>query len=229
MRAVELEAGEQFRGVGLPEIAAAEPMAESALAAYVAAGRAFVDESAEGAVVGYAVVDLVDGGAHLEQVSALPAEQRRCRGRRLVAAVEAFAAGTGLEQVTLTTFRDVSWNHPLTNASGSSCCNKTSSRRASPSAVWTRRPTASTRPGASSCAGRSRAGAATAVADETAACDEVVVAGRPASPSWRAPVDHKQAARRRRHGSAVGVDDDDLGEADAAAVLGHGPDGSQLS
>jgi GNAT superfamily N-acetyltransferase len=62
--------------------------------------------------VGFASVEVVDGVAHLAQLSVLPSESRQGRGSALVNAVCDWASAQGYEAVTLTTFRDVPWNGP---------------------------------------------------------------------------------------------------------------------
>lgn len=68
---------------------------------------------ADGAVIGFAYAEPVDGCAHLEEVDVLSAWGRRGVGRDLVAAVVADARARGMAGVTLTTFRDVPWNAPF--------------------------------------------------------------------------------------------------------------------
>ena len=63
--------------------------------------------------VGYAMVGLVDGHAHLEQLSVLPEHGGRGIGTALLDAVAAWATARGDAEVTLTTFRDVPFNAPL--------------------------------------------------------------------------------------------------------------------
>ena len=105
-------AGRAFAGVGMPEISAAEPAPVEDLERYRAAGRAWVVAPAGGPAAGYALVDDVDGQAHVEQVSVDPAWSRRGLGRMLLDHVAAVARGEGRAAVTLTTFRDVPWNAP---------------------------------------------------------------------------------------------------------------------
>ena len=113
LRAIERDAGRRFADVGLPEVAADEPPAAERLAAYAEAGRCWVALGADAAPAGYVIVDVVDGCAHVEQVSVVPDHQGSGLGRRLLEAVEAWAADRGLAALTLTTFTDVPWNRPL--------------------------------------------------------------------------------------------------------------------
>ncbi len=63
--------------------------------------------------VGFVSVDVVDGAAHIWQLSVLPSAQGRGLGRALVAAACDWARSEGFAAVTLTTFRDVPWNAPF--------------------------------------------------------------------------------------------------------------------
>jgi len=63
--------------------------------------------------VGFASVGIVDGAAHIWQLSVLPASGRHGRGTALVEAACGWARRRGLRSVTLTTFRDVAWNGPF--------------------------------------------------------------------------------------------------------------------
>lgn len=113
LRRIERRAGERFADVGMPGIAAAEPATVEVLAAYADAGRGWVATGDGGEPVGYVVVEVVDGNAHIEQISVLPDHQGRGVGRALVDRVAAWAAGQRMPAMTLTTFRDVPWNGPL--------------------------------------------------------------------------------------------------------------------
>ena len=68
---------------------------------------------ADDAPVGFAYADLLDDAVHLEELDVLPDWGRRGIGRRLVETVIADARTRGRAAVTLTTFRDVSWNAPF--------------------------------------------------------------------------------------------------------------------
>lgn len=113
LREIERRAGEQFRHVGMPDVAADEPPSTESLAAYAVAGRSWVAEDPVEGIVGYVLVEVVDGNAHIEQVSVDPDRQGRGVGRALLARVAAWADEHGLPALTLTTFRDVPWNAPL--------------------------------------------------------------------------------------------------------------------
>jgi GNAT superfamily N-acetyltransferase len=111
LREIERAAGKLFIGVGLPEIAAHEPMPVEEMGAYLAGGRAWVAVETN-VPVGYALVDLVDGAAHLEQLSVHPDHGRRGVGGALIDHVCTWARQRRLAAVTLTTFTDVPWNAP---------------------------------------------------------------------------------------------------------------------
>jgi GNAT superfamily N-acetyltransferase len=112
---IELQAGARFREIDVPSIAAVadhDPGSVEELAAYADAGRSRVAVDDDG-TVGYVVVDVVDGCAHIEQISVHPDRQGSGIGRSLIEQVEAWAAVTPERAMTLTTFRDVPWNGPL--------------------------------------------------------------------------------------------------------------------
>jgi GNAT superfamily N-acetyltransferase len=107
---VERRAGELFRRIGMPEIAEDDPPAADHLAAGAAVYVA-TDEADD--PLGYALVELVDGHAHLEQISVVPEAGRQGIGTALLEAVVDWARARGDAEVTLTTFRDVAFNAPL--------------------------------------------------------------------------------------------------------------------
>ncbi|GAB3154366.1 hypothetical protein GCM10027058_24680 [Microbacterium neimengense] len=77
-----------------------------------------VAEGADGAVVGFVHILEFDGGAHLEQVSVLPAFGGRGIGRALVEAAKDAAREAGYAKLTLRTFADVPWNAPFYASAG---------------------------------------------------------------------------------------------------------------
>jgi len=110
LAALEVEAGQLFRSVGMPEVADHDPELEG-LRRGQGRGLVWVAEE-DGEVAGYVVAALVDGNAHIEQVSVAPAHARRGIGATLVGQVEAWGRSQGAPATTLTTFRDVAWNGP---------------------------------------------------------------------------------------------------------------------
>ena len=113
LRVIERRAGEQFRSVGLDDVADDEPGSVEELVEYVDAGRGWVAVDEDDRPIGYLLVDEVDGLAHIEQVSVEPEYQGMGVGRSLIDQARTWAHATGRAAVTLTTFTDVSWNAPL--------------------------------------------------------------------------------------------------------------------
>jgi GNAT superfamily N-acetyltransferase len=112
LQEIEVEAGRVFADVGMDSVASDDAFPLDVLLGYQAAGRAWVAADEHDAPIGYLVVDLVDGNAHVEQVSVRPSFGRRGVGRALIDEVVRWARERGLPAVTLTTFRDVAWNGP---------------------------------------------------------------------------------------------------------------------
>jgi GNAT superfamily N-acetyltransferase len=63
--------------------------------------------------VGYVIVDVVDGQAHIEQISVRPDHQGKGLARALIAHVCTWTRDAEMTAVTLTTFATVLWNRPL--------------------------------------------------------------------------------------------------------------------
>jgi ribosomal protein S18 acetylase RimI-like enzyme len=113
LQAIELSAGERFRDVGLGFVADHDPASIDELAAYARDGRSWVAVDHDDVPVGYLLVDVVDGQAHVEQVSVLPDRQGSGLGRALIGRARDQASNEGQSALTLTTFTDVEWNRPL--------------------------------------------------------------------------------------------------------------------
>ncbi len=110
LQSIERRAGELFREVGMPEIADDQPPSADHLASGAALYVATDDADHP---VGYALVELVDGHAHLEQLSVVPEHGRQGVGEALLQAVADWARARGDDEITLTTFRDVAFNAPF--------------------------------------------------------------------------------------------------------------------
>jgi GNAT superfamily N-acetyltransferase len=112
LREIERDAGRAFAEIGMDEIAADEPLSVQELREFRVAGRAWVATDGVDLPVAYLLSAVVDGGAHVEQVSVSPAYRGHGLGAALIDHVSAGAARDGRRWVTLTTFRDVPWNAP---------------------------------------------------------------------------------------------------------------------
>jgi GNAT superfamily N-acetyltransferase len=110
--AIERDAGRAFAAIGMPEIAADDPGSVAELEAFRTDGLAWVAVDGDDRPVAYLLGTVVDGCAHVEQVSVAPAFAHRGLGARLIDHLAAVAAAEGRPAVTLTTFRDVPWNAP---------------------------------------------------------------------------------------------------------------------
>jgi GNAT superfamily N-acetyltransferase len=114
LRDIERDAGRLFAEIGLDDIAAHDPESIETLTQYLDVDRIWVIvETDTDEPLGYAVVDMVDGLAHIEQISVRASQGRRGLGTTLLEYICDWAADNGFGAVTLTTFRDVAWNAPF--------------------------------------------------------------------------------------------------------------------
>ena len=111
--AIECAAAGLFRATAFAALADA-PLAATAIdrALDRAYERVWVAVAPNGALVGFALAQPLDGGFHLHELDVHPAHARRGLGARLIGAVAAHAAETDARAVTLHTFRDIPWNAP---------------------------------------------------------------------------------------------------------------------
>ena len=107
---VEIEAGQAFRTVDMPEIADSVPDM-SQLREAAAAERVWVTEVGT-ELAGFITAELMDGNAHVAQVSVAPDYGRLGIGRAMIELVEDWGRSAGCPATTLTTFRSVPWNAP---------------------------------------------------------------------------------------------------------------------
>ena len=111
--AIEKEAGEAFRTIGMGSVADHQPPSAGDLAAYAISGRSWVAVDASAQPLGYVLVNELDGNAHVEQISVLPDFQGSGVGRALLEMVRIWAKANDHPAITLSTFADVPWNRPL--------------------------------------------------------------------------------------------------------------------
>ena len=107
---VEVEAGQVFRTVGMTKVAEDVPQI-SDLREAAEAQRLWVTE-VEAEIAGYISAEVLDGNAHVAQVSVAPAYAGRALGRAMMEFLEDWGRAAGCPATTLTTFRDVPWNGP---------------------------------------------------------------------------------------------------------------------
>jgi ketosteroid isomerase-like protein/GNAT superfamily N-acetyltransferase len=112
LRAIERDAGQAFAAIGMPEVAADEPPPLEKLKALRAAGHAWVAVNAADRPAAYLLSSVVDGCAHVDQVSVASSHARRGLGAALIEHLAAGASAEGRPALTLTAFRDVPWNAP---------------------------------------------------------------------------------------------------------------------
>ena len=112
LRELERAAGAPFRDIGMAAIADAEPASIADLARFQSDGRAWVVADAADTPVAYLLAEVVDGNAHIEQVSVDPSHARQALGRALLDTAAAWAEQRGLAALTLTTYAEVAWNAP---------------------------------------------------------------------------------------------------------------------
>ena len=116
--AVELAANVLFEGRGLAGVSGADATSLAELSHANARGLLWVARAPDGEPIGFALLEIVDGDVHVEEIDVHPAHGRRGVGRALLEAVLAWARGAGHRAVTLTTFRDVPWNAPFYASAG---------------------------------------------------------------------------------------------------------------
>lgn len=104
--------------LGIPEELYEQPNSVETFAAAQRVGRLWVATTSAGNPVGFALVQEIDGYAHLEEIDVLPSHGRQGVGSSLLSAVCSWAKDSGYPAVTLRTFRDVPWNAPFYQRQG---------------------------------------------------------------------------------------------------------------
>lgn len=112
LQSIEVAAGVLFRQIGKVDVAEHPPPAIEVFERAQQAGLVWVVADTDDQPIGFILVMLVDGAAHIEQVSIHPDHGRQGLGRLMIDHVDRWAAGEGLPALTLSTFRSVAWNGP---------------------------------------------------------------------------------------------------------------------
>ena len=114
---VERCAAELFRGrfdeCGFPDGAEIQVNSEAAFERARGDGQLWVAEAPDGATVGFALMMVLGGYAHLDELGVHPDHGRRGLGAALLAGICDWADRSGYPGVTLSTFRSIPWNAPF--------------------------------------------------------------------------------------------------------------------
>lgn len=115
---IERRAAGIFRDIGLDEIAELPPMPMSELYRACHDERLYVATAENDEPIGFAMVSLIDGELHLEELDVDPAHQRRGIGRALIEHACSIGRARGMASMTLHTFREIPWNEPFYASAG---------------------------------------------------------------------------------------------------------------
>jgi GNAT superfamily N-acetyltransferase len=110
LRAIEDAAGRLFSGLGLVDEALDVSFPSDELARLIDAGQVWVACGEGGVAVGMIIASVREGAAYIEELDVHPEHGRRGLGARLLARACAWARARGCPAVTLSTFRDLSFN-----------------------------------------------------------------------------------------------------------------------
>lgn len=107
---IEDDAGLRYGDAGLPEDL--EGLPDAVIEAAIDDGTTWVLVDEDDAPIGFALCWARPEALHLRELDVVRAAMGRGHGRALLEHVAAEARARGLAHVTLTTFRDVTWNAP---------------------------------------------------------------------------------------------------------------------
>jgi len=110
---IEVAAASIFPGDDLPEDARFQVTDSAELNLAVEAARLWVAVKEDKQPIGFAMANIIDGEAYLQEVGVLPEFGRRGIGRRLVNSVITWARVEGFKSVLLVTFKHLPWNAPF--------------------------------------------------------------------------------------------------------------------
>ncbi len=118
LREIEQKASEMFLGTRHSLVAELACLTPEFLSEQISNERVWTACESSGEPVGFAVALIVDGEAHLTELSVDPSHGRKGVGRRLVEVVCEWARASAHDGITLSTFRNISWNAPFYNKLG---------------------------------------------------------------------------------------------------------------
>ncbi len=113
MRAVEQRAGQLFRTIGYDFCADGPNRGHEEHRRVMKAGVTYVVTTPTTAIAGFAMFEPMDGDVHLVEIDVDPDHQRQGLARRMIAHGAEWSTAKDFDGMTLTTYRDVSWNAPF--------------------------------------------------------------------------------------------------------------------
>lgn len=110
---IELAASAMFPEADLPPDVRYRVTDEELLLEAQSEARLWVALTDDRTPVGFAMGDIVDGGAHLDEMDVIPEYGRQGIGTRLLRTLIDWARSLGYPTLTLITFRHLPWNAPF--------------------------------------------------------------------------------------------------------------------
>lgn len=118
LASVERSAASLFREVGLDWLAEGDTMDPVLLASLCRDGTLWVAVDERDEPIGFLAAHGLDGLFYIAEVSVARSHQRQGIGGKLIAVAVDHARAAGFDAVTLTTYRDLSWNKPYYSGLG---------------------------------------------------------------------------------------------------------------
>lgn len=116
--AIEADAAEAFREIGLGFIADQPPMTAAQYGEIAADGAVLIAVSESGDLLGFAALGRIDGQAWLKEMSVRREQAGQGIGQALLSAASRWAGDNGFEFLLLTTFVGVPFNGPFYRRAG---------------------------------------------------------------------------------------------------------------
>ncbi|HLY29294.1 MAG TPA: GNAT family N-acetyltransferase [Aggregatilineales bacterium] len=110
---IEKAAAVRFEPFGLAETMATIVTTEEDFKEGLAAGRLWVAADRNNVPIGFALMIVLDGNAHLDELDVLPEHGRKGLGAALVEVVCYSAQKAGFKAITLSTLQEIPWNVPF--------------------------------------------------------------------------------------------------------------------
>jgi predicted N-acetyltransferase YhbS len=112
VRAIEYEAAQRFATVGMTGIADAQPMKADFVRRKIEASEIVVAVNDAARCVAFVMFAPLPTSFYIEELDVLTAWAGRRIGAELIEQVDLLARKAGVQQLVLSTFRDVPWNAP---------------------------------------------------------------------------------------------------------------------